>query len=258
MKTRIAASSCLLCILFLLSTLRAGSADRPMRISAATALANSLDIMGRDLLKSWQQPEGRESVYLDTISDTTTPFMTYQDKGAFRVEMAKVPVAIRRMISSGDTATYTDSRDFEVYIGSESGVLMKVVSTLPSYYDKISNGEIRIPPVKEAEKQLQRSPKGYTFATENPAASFLEVIGVLPSNPLMADRICGVVATITNMQGNRQTVWIVDTYGVESITTGHFRKEPYQLNHIRSIVDGETGKLVSWSNSPCVVEPDGQ
>ena len=225
----------------------APASDKHVSMSAAASTA--VDAMSRDQLSKWKTSS--PGVDLVTMTDTTTPFLNLNGKEAYAVEFKDVEATIRRF-DGADSVDITMSRDFNVYTDSETGSVLKIVSKLPSLDEKLESGEIRIPTSVEAEEQLKYREANHEFVATTPTVGFLEVLEVLPSNPLKADMIVAVCVKMTRCDKNI-TAWIVDTYGVESITM-HGNLEAYQRNHIRTIVDANTGELVSWTNKPFVEE----
>jgi len=187
-----------------------------------------------------------------SITGDSIPFLKLNGRQAYRVALKDVHVAVKRF-NGADTILVEGIRDFEVYLDPSTGQLLKIVSTLPSYEGKVASGEIRVLSVDEAEKQMIRYHYGqYSgFPAADPKASFLDVFQAMPGDPVRPDRLIGYF--VEHKIGGKASAprWILETYGAESGTTGHYPMRRYQLNHTRAIIDVD-GRLVMWTNRPYV------
>ena len=195
-----------------------------------------------------------ESAKQVTMLDSTTPFLAEQlnNRTALLVTLKDVPLNIEKV--TGPTKTVlTGTRDFELYIDPVSGKLLKIVSTLDDYWKKLGDGEIRKPLAAAAEKELRRNlHESYDGIPEQePAISFLDALNAVVGNPVTASQI---VAWYVLRTTNRRTsaVWVIHLYGISHIgAIGREKTAPiYQRNHLRSIINAQTGRLISAGNCP--------
>lgn len=241
------------------SILLAGIVGEPIvgsscHIDEQAVAANATTFLGCDSSTTPSGEASKRAVESTTLVDSTTPFLLLDNRPAYKVSLSDVAVSIERRV--GDAVKKIEAqRTFDVYADTANGDILQIVSVLPSYYENVAKGKIRMPTKAEAERQMAASHEEYVSTSSAPPhASLLQIPNVLPSNPLKADLITAVCVDYSR-GGDTLPVWVVDTYGVESISTGHNRMEEYQLNHIRSVVDANTGKLLSWSNRPYVESP---
>ena len=92
----------------------------------------------------------------------------------------------------------------------------------------------------------------YFYTSSDPTPNFLKALEVMSGDSLRADQIISIFVEY-GVPGNSKPVWIIETYGVESISTGHHPFKVYQLNHIRCIIDS-TGFLRFCDNEPYLSE----
>lgn len=190
---------------------------------------------------------------VDTVImvDTITPFLHNQLNNckACKVTLKNIALKLEKRQYGGEEPWITEGvRDFDVYLNPDNGELLKIVSTWESYYKKLETGEIKIPTTEEAERQLSSSNDKYYSTSFKPTPNFITALEVMPSEPLRADHITAMFVMFERGT-TKQPAWVIESYGVESITTGHHQLKNYQLNHIRCLVD-TTGNLISWSNRP--------
>jgi hypothetical protein len=239
----------LIAILLILSagTLCLGVTDSTVSRSAqAVAVSNAVSVLGCDKLEGWQEPEGGLSVSLMAMVDSTTPFLGLNNRKAYRVDFANVPVTI--MKSRGpQTDTISGSRNFEVYTDSATGLVLKIVSNKPSFYEKAATGEIRYPTIAGAEADITAMNETYLgIPTDRPQKSFIEIIGAIPGD---ATRVDGFTAVLVNLVrgGSCLTVWVIDIFGLREPYRGTSKMEEYELNHWRALVDANTGYFIMAS-----------
>ena len=214
-------------------------------------VTRAISIMGGEGLLGLKMSKDNYAVDTIVMEDSTTPFLwqKFNDTKALKVTLRNMPVKYKRN-RYGEPVLIEGERDFDVFLDPENGKLLKIVSTKDSFYKKVEAGEIRKPTSEEAEKQLASSNDKYFYTSSDPTPDFLKALQVMPGDPIRADQI---IALFVNFERgtSQQRAWVIETYGVESITTGHHPMKVYQINHIRCLVDTK-GNLISWSNRPFV------
>ena len=220
--------------------------------SNKVVLSKCVDALGFGRLADWAPSTDADTISVVTVSDSATPFLELDGRRAYRVALHDVPITYEKRF--GDRVAAVEARrSFEVYVDSTRRTILRVESVLPSYYQKLSRGEIRIPDRVSAEEQLRAAKEEYSPLPDSfePKVDFLAALAVLPGYPLDADRIVAICTIYSNM-GSARPAWIVDTYGTRFPSLHHAKLEPYQENHIRSVVDATTGKWLFSLATPSV------
>ncbi len=209
------------------------------QLSAVDAASKAIQIMGCEGVVDTTDPKIGSLAKLVTIVDTTIPFISEQlnDREAYMVEMKDITVGPEK---------YKRSRDFEVYLDPETGQLLKIVSTLPSYYEKVKEGRIRKASVSKIEEQASRRVYlGFPQFTPKPA--FLDALDVVPSSH-RADQIVAVFVEFDRGSFGCFPAWVIETWGgYETILSGPAVLEEYQRNYLKTVID-TSGNLVFGTN----------
>ena len=141
----------------------------------------------------------------------------------------------------------SETRDFQVYIDSGSGELQGILSTLPSFEEKVKAGRIvKRPSVAPVTAGLVLGAPWECIgpATVDPTASFMTAIQAVPGNAMKSDRIVAALYELNHPVFGHQTYWVIETYGgFVAMPSGPIHLEECQMNYLRTIVD-ETGKMV--------------
>jgi hypothetical protein len=226
------------------------------KLTPETALTKAIAIMGLDKDTTWKRPSESKAVTTLTITDDDTPFLHEEINGreALKVRLERVPVVARDQRT--DTTVMGAFRNFDVYLDATTGQLVKIVSALDSYENKVESGEIRFPSVEVAEEQIKSMNETYEgLSSEIPAVGYLTAFAHADGNPVGSDL---VVAQLLNVRvGSRyhRPAWVVNTHGKQSIVpsipfgTNWPTHQPYELNHLRTVLD-TTGKFLYATNVP--------
>ncbi len=259
MKTRL-----LLIMLMFLTVSIISAAEEADRITEATAIANASMVLGLDGLEGWQPTAANQSVSLVTLVDTVTPFAreALNNREVYKVHFESVPLDFRRVWGDRIIGALVE-RDFDVTVDAKTGVVLVIELETDSLEAKLASGEIRIPSAEVAERQLGGG-MFYGFPSENPPVSFIEIMHKLNS-PLKAEKIKAVYADTSpihdkyvekygnhNSRTTCQNAWLVDMWGGAGLPhSGSFPTlKPYQKNHIRTLLDADTGRLLWETDVP--------
>jgi hypothetical protein len=215
----------------------AAGGDATSGISSSEAVSVAVLAMGLDGMSDVWNKEVATSADLTTMVDSTTAFLSRDKRYAYEVRMKGVPVTCDTT-DSGDRVVVL-ARDFSVFVDPETGTILAVVSTLPTYIERIRSGEIRRPTRDELEAHL-----------ESQGEKFTDVVCGKPSPPFLvalrssiswqdADLIHGYYVTYESRAFGGRLAWIIET-------CGHIRM--HGDTYTRTAVD-ETG-LLHLTNAP--------
>ena len=229
--------------------------DDSLPISVESSIVtNAIKALGCDQLDNWQ-PNDPIPMQMVTIVDSTTPFLPLDGRRAWRVDLKAVPRWELDSVEMGRIPN-PSPRDFEVYLDSATGAAIMITSTLPSYYDKVASGEIRIPSREEAEAQL--TGEHCMFVYEPLVMSLRDCLNRIWDDPWSADK---VVACYVHYYGDGRPdalrAWIVDAYGrAPTPIGGHLPtdQKPKIANHFRALVDANSRRFMSLTTAPQVIK----
>ncbi len=185
--------------------------------------------------------------------DKDTPFLHDKINGreAFKIRLEQVPAVARKQ--NTDSIVMRVIRDFDVYLDTNTGQLIRIMSTLDTYEEKVKSGEIRFPSPEEAEEQLG-SDEYLGLSKVTPPVGFLTVLSRTYGS-LTCDLITAQLLQIDHFWRYNKAAWVVNLYGPVMIVPSPPRGRPvpsippYQLNHIRTVLD-TTGRFLYGSNAP--------
>ena len=191
------------------------------------------------------------------LSDTTTPFHHEQLNTArvWKVSLSSVKFVFE---TKEKEIKYCD---IDIYIDSSNGELLKIVleiEKLDSVYEKELHYE-------EAERQLRLRKEEYlNLLSDPPTVGFIQAIG---NSPFHAKKIVAHLVSYKILENATFPAWIVSLYGMKpfpikgppplqglppSETPGPPIVTIDQRNHLRRIINANSGKTVMISNSPQV------
>jgi len=145
-------------------------------------------------------------------------------------------------------------REFTVVMLEDSGQLVSVTSLY-----KGEAPEMRAPASADsAQKQLQNDEEVYTgLPKDDPKIRFLDALDAILSkgsgSPFMAKAIEGVYVMESRMGSSPRAVWVITLRGLPPFSAHgpHADSVPiWQRNHMRNVVDAQTGDWLFATNSP--------
>ncbi|MCP4703434.1 MAG: hypothetical protein GY865_02390 [candidate division Zixibacteria bacterium] len=184
------------------------------------------------------------------FEDSTTPFLGHYSSNS---PVWKIS-AKNSYILSKSVADYKEAnlRDFDIYIDSISGKLLKIEC-------QYGTKDLALCPIldkKSAEKQISDGGHKYlSIPDDRPKIDFYAALLACPYDPLSAKEILGQYVYFS--YGNRppRPVWIITLVGISPIKLFGPDSDwvpEYQLNRVRQIIDAETGKVILTSTVPGV------
>jgi hypothetical protein len=235
---------------------RDGAAEGPkimvnqQRIATeAEAVQRALQLTGFDAL-----PDVEARAERVIVADSQTPFLAKQIVGrpAWRVELAKVSLVLRSAVA-GFQDRYRRRR-FSVLLDEENGKLLEITSKYAGPAPEMRPE----PSAFAAEAQLSAEKEIYLgFPDHDPKVRFLGALDAILAggigSPFYAKEIDGVYVSHSEMGSSPRDVWVITLRGLPPIPA-HGRAADtvpaWQRNHMRNIVDADTGKVLSATNSP--------
>jgi len=195
-----------------------------------------------------------ERVELIILDDDITPFLGEfgKNRPVWRVRYTGINLKdVERQ-----TADESFNRDFDVYIDSLSGHVLKITCS----YGQLNPEECPELRAEEAERQLNNhtSERYLGFPKEEPHISFREAIIKCRVNPYSAEEILGQYVMYTDGGCEPKPVWIISFCGLPPapIMGGEADWIPlYQRTRSRSVVDAFTGRVLFVTNTPMVPLP---
>jgi hypothetical protein len=215
--------------------------DRASRLTALGTLTNTKKI------------SALESV----VQNDRTPFLWKQLDGrpCWKVDFADVSLRLKSSIPS-----FRDNylRKFSVLLDRDTGQLISVFSQY-DYKDKDKDPDLRPQPSGEAaESQLSGQEEIYHgLPPREPRHTFLEALDIVLSkgigSPFVAKEIYGSYVLESRSGGPQYSVWVITLNGLPPIPVDgpHGDSVPvWQRNHMRNVIDDETGVNLFATNSP--------
>lgn len=213
------------------------------------AIDQALNILGLPV-----EADGRVAPEIVSLAEDNTPFLTEQilDRPLWHVViqdwqllLASAPAAIEDQ--------YT--RTFDAYLNPVDGRLVKIVSRWP---DDVA----RIPPEPEAsiyaEQMLRSGNETYFgFPDGNPSVTFLDALDAVirgHGNPFAAAQIIGQYVEWSRMDQDPRPVWAITLRGIPPFAAAYPGVSIHARNHLRHIVDAETGEWLCASTTPQPVD----
>jgi hypothetical protein len=213
-----------------------------------SAIESALEYTGFNSAKNLSLADVERTAKIVTISDDKTPFLhkMINNKPIWRLIFSDVPI---KYLRTGVDSIYEYPRTFEVLIDSASGRLLKIHYIADNYDTDISP----IPPADIAEKQMQNIHELYLGFPENPPK--ISFIDAYENNGLPLDKEITAIYVIDSGRGvTPKPVWIIGRRGLPPMpmaNSGRKKNIPEnQRNHVRTIIDAETGDGLLFDNLP--------
>jgi hypothetical protein len=188
-----------------------------------------------------------------TISDERTPYIwkEYNGRQGWHVEMAEVALRFKSALPS---ATDRYQRKFVVLLDAGTGHLVSVVS----HYDGKDPDLRDQPSGAAAEMQLGAEDEiYYGLPDQAPRLTFLQALETVLNkgigSPFLAKEIYGNYVLHSRAGSPQRRVWVITLRGLPPIPARgeHGNSVPaWQRNHMRNVVDDETGTNLFATNSP--------
>jgi hypothetical protein len=185
------------------------------------------------------------------VTDDRTPFLNLSGKPCWRVDFDEVSLKLKSSVA-GFRDAYV--RRFSVLLDSTGGQLLSVVSVFTG-----KDPDLRPQPLAAtAEAQLSGQEEIYHgLPAEGPRLSFLAALDVVLSqgvgSPFLAKEIYGSYVIHSRSGGPRRSVWVITLNGLPPLAVDgpHGDTVPvWQRNHMRNVIDDETGMNLFATNSP--------
>jgi hypothetical protein len=195
------------------------------------------------------------------ITDDNTPFLHEQIKGKKDVWLVEAKNVYLRRFPSGRENT---DRKFSILVDSNSGKLLKITSK----YDGFDPDMKPEPNAASAERQIGGNEKYLGFPDTPPTITFLKALDILNekavSKPTSAKEIDAYyiswssndMSWISKTILGQHNVWVITLRGVPALPGGSWPGEDvskikkWSINHLRIVLDAETGEILSQGNSP--------
>ena len=188
-----------------------------------------------------------------TVTDERTPFLWRRFAGqpAWRVDYGDVRL---RFQSAAPGFVDRYRRTFSVYLTESTGQLISVSSRFDGH-----DPDLREPASAEAaESQLRAEDEIYhDLPAREPKLTFLMALEVVLNkgigSPFLAKEIYGNYVVHSRGQSPRRAVWVVSLRGLPPLAAHGAAADSvpvWQRNHMRNVVDDETGANLFATNSP--------
>jgi len=217
-----------------------------------------------DLFTGLNSLEGvsKEVKKINVYKDNT-PFIHDHIQGKlWLVEIKNVRLKLKSAIPG-----YEDKyvRDFEALIDPNTGNFLKITSKYKGFAP-----EMRPEPNSAvAEKQLIGSREKYLgFPQVQPNITFLDALNSVlikgVGSPFLAKEIDGIYVMHSEMNAEPRPVWVITLRGIPPLelsgpmgaTPEEYMSPVWQMNHIRNIIDANSGEFLSASNIPQPEDPN--
>ena len=212
------------------------------------AIAKAREILG--VADQMGLPSRAEIVIL---AEDNTPFLSEQiiARPVWHVVISNWNLELK---SAAPDVKDSYTRTFDTFVDPLNGHLLKLVSRWPE-------GVRRIPAEPGAgsyTKQMRRSgyERYHALPEEDPPISFLDALdGILQGggNPLIAKQIVGQYVVWSRMGRQPKSVWAITLRGISPIRAAYPGVSVHARDHLRYIVDPQTGKWICASSTP---QPD--
>jgi hypothetical protein len=190
------------------------------------------------------------SAQLVTLAVDNTPFLHDRIEG--RPIWDVVIADWRLKLESAPTNSRDQySRVFDIFIDPTDGKLLKAVSRWPEGVPAVAPE----PSAQSAEEQMPRSgrEKYLGFPDGQARVTLLRALDIVMAegdNPLIAKQILAHYVMQTRMRGKPRPVWAITLRGIPPIKSPPPGVSVDALNHIRVIIDAETGKWLGAGTCP--------
>jgi len=242
----------------------------PMRIVAQAPIISKERVDASDIPSDWRLQESGEAIRqtlkilgvseseqtgelgitakLVSLKSDNTPFLTEQIVGrpVWQVVIRRWKLEVN---SAPPNCEDKYKRTFDVFVGAETGRLLKIVSRWPE-------GAARIPPEPGAHTyadQMQQygEEKYHAFPEDDPKIDFLHALDALRDSALVAEQIVAQYVVWSEMGRDHKPVWAITLRRTEAIFPGSYPGVPVDArNHFRYIVDAADGKRLCGSTTP--------
>lgn len=193
------------------------------------------------------------------VNEDNTPFLHDQIKGRKNIWLVEVKNVKLKLKSA--TPYFEDRyvRNFKILVDPNDGSLLKITSKFEGYASEMKPEPNSI----IAEAQLADTNELYLgFPIATPNISFLDALDAVLSNgigsPFLAKEIDAVYVWHSQMGSEPRRVWIITLRGLPprpiigpagGIPEQHM-PPVWQRNHIRNVVDANTGEVLFANNLP--------
>ena len=213
------------------------------------AIAKAKAIVGFDFHERADAPVAATTSGVETIVDTTTPFVRDKIHGrrVWRVDLRGLVIGEK---VSEENLKQLVTRDFTVYLDSASGMLLQAISRAP-HYDRSA---IRRCSAEWAEKRISCTKEPYVgLPVVEPTISIKDAIALSFVSPWLAMEISVRYVVMSIPFGPHlgdHNAWVIEMSGGFTIR-GSRGPRPGEIdNHLRLVVDAESGKVLTADIQP--------
>jgi hypothetical protein len=188
-----------------------------------------------------------------TVQDERTPYIwkQYIDKTAWQVEFDEVSLKFKTSMPDFEDKY---KRKFVVLLDEKTGQLINITSK----FDGKDSDLREQPSGATAESQLKAENETYYgLPTKEPKLTFLAALEVVLNkgmgSPFLAKEIYGNYVMHSRGGSPQRAVWVITLRGLPPIAAhgpGGDSVPVWQRNHLRNVVDDETGVNLFATNSP--------
>ena len=212
-------------------------------VSVTQAVERAILYTGFDSSRQLDRAALESNAQHTLVTDTTIPYLQeyFDARPAWVVEFQDITV---HLFHSREGAP---ARDYQVYIDEETGGLLKVVSRAPWYDPSV----IRKPDAEAAAKDLGEAYRGFPLSP--PPVGFAVALDTASSmgNVPEAMEIVGLYVLYKDNQLYEGPAWDIHFYGLTVVGFRPDSRRPiWMRNHIRVVVNAETGKPILADNLP--------
>ena len=187
-----------------------------------------------------------------------TPFLNARIEAAYVWQVTLRDFGILLRFDGADLHD-AHSRILDIFIDARTAQLLKIVSRWPA-------SAAPMPPEPPADlysaQLLQSGNEVYHgFPSEAPGVSFIDALASLlkgAANPLEAEQIVGQYVMWSRVGYSRRRVWVITIRGDEALWHSFHHEVPIaSRNHMRYIVDAQTGSYLCGSSTPRLMRDGG-
>jgi len=209
------------------------------------AIAHARRILGLP-----QKPDPPASAELITVVQDNTPYLSEQVVGRpiWHVVVEKCRIVLP---SGADALEDAYERTFDILIDPRNGALLRISSRLPEGVPALPR---EASATSATEQMMNAGPERYhAFIAGAPAITFHEaLVGIMQSagDPLRAKQLVGQYVLWSRLDWEPKPAWAVTANGIPPFEAAYPGVPVEARNHMRYIVDSETGKELCGTTTP--------
>jgi hypothetical protein len=210
------------------------------------AIARAREIVGLP-----DRSPARLSAERVTLAEDNTPFLHEQIVGRpiWHIVIADWKLELK---SAAPDEEDPISRTFDVFIDPTDGKLLKAASRWPENVPPVASQ----PSARSAEEQMPRSDEEryHGFPDPPPRINLVRALDIVHKDgsvsPYLAKQIVAHYVMQSTMNGKPRAVWAITLWGIPPLPSSYPGVPVDSRNHIRTVVNAETGRCLFSSTSP--------